>query len=183
MMRPRRGAALILLLLLMFFGPRAEASEEQDASTRITSERLRYSHHDNRIEFIGTVRVDRPGFEMRSERLLVYLQTVRRDESAVSNGSGEPGQEPNSRVEVKKMIAQGKVYLKHGGRVGRSDTATYWVDREVLRLEGNAVVEEGPTKLKGHMITLHVQDEELDVEGRSERRVEGMFFLPQEERR
>jgi len=183
MMQLSRCAALIPLLLLLLPGSGTQASEEQDAPTRITSERLRYSHYDNRIEFIGTVRVDRPGFEMRSERLLVFLQTVRRDESGVANGSEEPGHELDSRVEVEKMIAQGNVYLKHGGRVGRSETATYWVDLEVLRLEGNAVVEEGPTKLEGSVITLNVQDKKLDVQGRSERRVEGMFFLPREESR
>lgn len=182
MMRLSRRAALIFLLFLLLPGPGVEAFEEQDAPTRITSERLCYSHHDNRIEFIGTVRVDRPGFEMRSERLLVFLQTVRRDDG-VGDGSREPGQELDSRVEVEKMIAQGQVYLRHGGRVGRSETATYWVDREVLRLEGNAVVEEGPTRLEGSVITLHAQDKELDVLGRPERRVEGVFFLPREESR
>lgn len=195
LMRPSRCAVLITLLFLLLSGPVAEASEEQDVPTRITSERLRYSHHDLQIEFIGTVRVNRPGFEMRSERLLVFLETapaapaMRRNEHDIADGSGEQAQEAEaaealgSQVEIEKMIAQGQVTLQYGGRVGRGETATYWVDLEVLRLEGNAVVEEGSTRLEGNMITLNVQDKELDVRGSSEGRVEGLFFLPQEKTR
>jgi lipopolysaccharide export system protein LptA len=194
MMRPSVLITLLSLPLLLLSGPMAaEASEKQDVPTHITSERLRYSHHDLQIEFIGTVRVNRPGFEMRSERLLVFLeivpaaQAVRRNEHGIVDGSGEQAQEAaealGSQVEIEKMIAQGQVTLQYGGRVGRGEMATYWVDLEVLRLEGNAVVEEGSTRLEGNMITLNVQDEELDVLGSSERRVEGLFFLPQEKTR
>lgn len=156
-----------------------QASEDQDAPTRITAERLRYSHHDNQIEFIGKVHVNRPGFEMRSERLVVYLQAVPR---ADQDSSVEPDQDLEARVEVEKMVAHGKVFLKHEQRVGRGNSATYWVDREVLRLEGNAIVEDGPTKLEGNVITLNVREKGLGVQGRTERRVEGMFLLPREER-
>lgn len=179
MVRIKQGIALILVSFGFFFGTWAWASDGDDLPTRITSERLRYSHHDNQIEFIGQVRVHRPGFELHSERLIVFLQTVR---SLEHDASAEPDQELESRVEVEKMVAQGKVFMKHEGRIGRSDAATYWVDTEVLRLEGNAVVEEGPTKLEGNAITLNVREKELDAHGRTERRVEGMFYLPREER-
>ncbi len=180
MIPSKRYAMLIPLLLVLIFGAWAAASDEQDMPTRITSERLRYAHHDNQIEFFGKVHVQRPGFELRSERLIVFLQAVPRGQRAASV---EPDQDLEARVEVEKMVAQGKVYLKHGERVGRGETATYWVDREVLRLEGNAVVEEGPTKLEGNVITLNVQEKAVDAQGRTERRVEGMFYLPREEGR
>lgn len=178
MIRFKLCVALIPLFFLMVLGSWALASDEQDAPTRITSERLRYSHHENQIEFIGQVRVDRPGFQLRSEKLIVFLQAVPRE---ASGSSVEPDQDLDARVEVEKMVALGKVFLKHGERVGRSEAATYWVDREVLRLEGGAVVEDGPTKLEGNVITLNVREKGVDAEGRSERRVEGMFFLPREE--
>lgn len=180
MIRIKRGIALIPVFFVFILGAWAWASDGDDLPTRITSERLRYSHHDNQIEFIGQVRVHRPGFELQSERLIVFLQTVRPQER---DASAEPDQELENRVEVEKMVAQGKVLMKHEGRIGRSDAATYWVDTEVLRLEGNAVVEEGPTRLEGNAITLNVREKELGAHGRSERRVEGMFFLPREERR
>lgn len=178
MIRFKQCAPLILVFFLMVSGPWAVASDEQDAPTRITSQRLRYAHHDNQIEFIGQVRVDRPGFQLRSEKLIVFLQEVPREYRA---SPVEPGQNLGAQVEVEKMVARGKVFLKHGGRVGRSEAATYWVDKEVLQLEGNAVVEDGPTKLEGNVITLNVREKGVDVQGRSERRVEGMFFLPREE--
>lgn len=59
--------------------------------------------------------------------------------------------------------------------------ATYWVDQSVLRLEGNARVEEGGTRLEGNVITLNVEEREVDVQGRTDRRVEGMFLLPREQ--
>lgn len=178
MMRDRIFTYL-LLFWMCFLGHSGTALAEADVPTRITSERLQYSHRLNQIEFIGQVQVDRPGFEMRSDTLIVFLQSVPRDRG---DNPGEPDKGQEAQVEVEKMIAQGNVYMKHDGRIGRSDAATYWTDREVLRLEGNAVVEDGPTKLEGNVITLDVREKDLDVEGRSERRVEGMFFLPQEPR-
>ncbi|HDQ40264.1 MAG TPA: hypothetical protein ENN39_04455 [Desulfonatronum sp.] len=177
-MRLTQCVLLTAFFLIMVLVARGRASDEQDMSTHITSERLRYSHHDNQIEFIGDVHVHRPGFELRSDKLIVFLQAVPRGARA---SSVEPDQDLEARVEVEKMIAHGKVSLKHGGRVGHGETATYWVDREVLRLEGNAIVQDGPTKLEGNVITLNVREKGVDAQGRSEQRVEGMFFLPREE--
>lgn len=172
----RAFAAMLLVCSLAMY---AWASEDQDAPTRITAERLRYAHHDNQIEFIGKVHVSRPGFEMRSERLVLYLQSVSRADQATP---AESGQSLQTRVEVEKMVAHGKVFLKHEQRVGRGNSATFWVDREVLRLEGNAIVEDGPTKLEGNVITLNVREKGLGAQGRTEQRVEGMFLLPREDR-
>lgn len=170
-------AATALVVLTAAAGICAERGDEV-IPTRITSERLRYLHHDLQIEFIGDVRVDRPNFQLRSERLVVFLRTL--------DGAGRPDQaaleqSPEAEVDIEKMIALGQVFLKHEERVGHGDMATYWVDQGVLRLEGNARVVEGGTRLDGNVITLNVQERGVDVEGRTQRRVEGTFLLPREQ--
>ncbi len=166
------------LLVTMVSAVWSRAEDEEAIPTRITSERLRYSHHDHQIEFIGEVRVDRPNFQLRSERLVIFLRTLPREDrpDAVT-----PEQDMEAQVDIEKMIALGKVFLKHEERIGHGDAATYWVDQGVLRLEGNAIVEGGGTKLEGNVVTINVQEKEVDVQGRKDRRVEGMFHLPREQ--
>lgn len=176
MMRNQLFLCLALFWASLPWAP-VDVLADQDVPTRITSERLQYSHRLNQIEFIGQVQVDRPGFAMRSDTLTVFLQSVPR----IRGGSSvEPDRDREAQVEVEKMIAKGNVHMEHDGRTGQSEAAIYWVDREVLRLEGNAVVDDGQTKLEGNVITLNVREKGMGVEGRSERRVEGMFLLPRE---
>ncbi|WP_045222253.1 LptA/OstA family protein [Desulfonatronum thioautotrophicum] len=171
--------AFLGFLTLFLSSDWCHAEQHEEAiPTRITSERLRYAHRDHQIEFIGDVRVDRPNFQLRSERLLVFLRTLPRDERPVGVSSD---QDMDAQVDIEKMIALGQVFLKHEERVGHGDMATYWVDQGVLRLEGNARFEEGGTRLEGNVITVNVQEREVDVEGRTDRRVEGMFLLPREQ--
>lgn len=175
MIQFKRRMTAILLFFLLAPCPWVDAAEHQQPPTRITSERMRYTHQENRIEFIGRVHVDREGFELRSEKLVVFLQPAQLDSEA------DPGPELEDRVQVEKMIASGNVFLRHGDRTGRGEQATYWMDKEILRLEGNAVVQEGPTRLEGNVITLNVREKGLGVSGPAGRRVEGTFFLPRED--
>ncbi|SMP53104.1 lipopolysaccharide export system protein LptA [Desulfonatronum zhilinae] len=168
----------VVFVALFLFPGWSSSAEEQAIPTRITSERLRYSHRDHQIEFMGDVRVDRPNFQLRSERLVVLLRTLPRE--ARPEGMA-PEQDMEAQVDIEQMIAFGQVFLKHEDRVGHGDMATYWVDQSVLRLEGNARVEEGGTRLEGNVITLNVEEREVDVQGRTDRRVEGMFLLPREQ--
>lgn len=168
----------VVLVALLLFPGWSSSAEDEAIPTRITSERLRYSHRDHQIEFIGDVRVDRPNFQLRSERLVVLLRTLPRE--ARPEGTA-PEQDMEAQVDIEQMIAFGQVFLKHEDRVGHGDMATYWVDQGVLRLEGNARVEEGGTRLEGNVITLNVEEREVDVQGRTDRRVEGMFLLPREQ--
>jgi lipopolysaccharide export system protein LptA len=176
--RPRLRVLLCCVLLLQVASAWVVAAADDPIPTRITSDRLRYAHLDQQIEFMGQVRVDRPNFQLRSERLVIFLRAVPREERAPVV---DPDHDRDAQVDIEKMIAYGNVFLKHEQHIGHGDMATYWVDQGVLRLEGNAVVEEGPTKLVGDVITLNVQEKEVDVAGRKERRVEGMFFLPREQ--
>jgi lipopolysaccharide export system protein LptA len=156
----------------------AQEPDEEAVPTRITSERLRYAHRDQMIEFIGQVNVDRPSFQLRSERLVVHLNTLPRSERPANM---DPDKDMEAQVDIEKMVAYGQVFLQHDNRTGNGDMATYWVEQGVLRLEGNAVVIEGPSKLEGDVITLNVREKEVDVRGQSRRRVEGMFMLPTEQ--
>lgn len=171
-------SVLLCLVAVMAFATWSRADDEEAVPTRITAERLRYDHHDHQIEFIGNVHVDRPNFQLRSERLLIFLRTLPREDRP-EDVSAE--QDMEAQVDIEKMIALGKVFLKHEERIGHGDMATYWVDLGVLRLEGNAIVEDGGTKLEGNVITLNVQEKEVDVQGRKDRRVEGVFMLPREQ--
>ena len=173
-----RVAVMMLMSTLVFSGTGLAAEDDEAIPTRITAERLRYAHRDHQIEFIGEVRVDRPNFQLRSERLVVFLRTL---PSEARPSGVVPEQDMEAQVDIEKMIALGQVFLKHEERVGHGDMATYWVDQGVLRLEGNARVEEGGTRLDGNVITLNVQEREVDVQGRRDRRVEGMFLLPREQ--
>ncbi len=142
-------------------------SSAQPKDIRISSDSLTYSQDKRSVVFTGNVHVTRQDFELWAKRLTVFLQPDQAGKQAKS------GSNPASAM--KKIVADGGVRLKSGGRVATADMAIYTAADETLRLTGDPFLQEGKNELRGEVVVLHLKENTSEVLG-GKKRVEAVFF-------
>lgn len=144
---------------------------DTSVQTRIAANRLTYQAEKRQVVFEGNVHVSRPDFDLRSNRLTVYLKPARTDTKAAS--AAVPGLEAG---DVDRLVAQGSVIMTEpGGRSGTSDRATYTTGDGVLLMEGNPRLTDGENTITGETIRYYTQQNRSEVIGGSRKRVEAVF--------
>jgi len=111
--------------------------------TRIQSESLVIDHQNNRAEFKGAVRLQRDGFELRSDRLVVLYR---------ERGNGE----------LERAEAYGNVVMRQGEKHGVADRAIYNQREGMLILMGGASVEDASGMVRGEKL-IHYLDSRQTV--------------------
>jgi lipopolysaccharide export system protein LptA len=168
--------AVLLTVCLALLGsalvvPRAVRAEGGTVPTRITSDKLRYSPSGQQVVFEGAVRVTREDFVLTADAITVFL-----GKAAGSSGGKNPQEMDAGRIE--KIVANGHVRLERQGRVGTCDTATYLVAQGLFKMEGDPVLTDGKNRLTGEVIKLYAKDNQSEVVGGKNKRVEALFFTP-----
>lgn len=119
----------------------------QEGDTVINSDAFRLDLSKKEGVFTGNVSVKDKNFELSSEELTVFFS------------------EDNK---VKRLLARGKVKIKHGSRRNASSReAEYFVDDKKLRLIGDPVVAQDGNWISGKIITIYPESDRMDVEGRT----------------
>lgn len=144
-----------------------------EGRTRITSQKLQYSHQGRQITFEGDVYVDRSDFKLRADLLTVFL-----NQDGKSGVTAENAMTGDQKIE--RIVATGHVRMDKDGRVGRCAKATYLANEGVLRLEGDPVLEDGKNSVQGQVILFFVNENRSIVEGDSSKPVEAVFFTGKE---
>ena len=118
-------------------------------------------------EFIGNVRVTQGAMVIHADKLKIY----NRQDSKLKNNPAI-GEES-----IKKIVANGKVKITFDNRLATTDQAEYITEDKVLILSGvDSKVISGKNSISGTKITLYRADGRIEVEGRSEKRVEAIFY-------
>ncbi len=144
---------------------------DTNVQTRIAANKLTYQAEKRLVVFEGNVHVNRPDFDLRSNRLTVYLKPAQADKKSAS--AAVPGLEAG---DVDRLVAQGSVIMTEpGGRSGTSDKATYTTGDGVLVMEGNPRLTDGENTITGETIRYYTQQNRSEVIGGSKKRVEAVF--------
>ena len=79
---------------------------------------------------------------------------------------------------IKRIVAQGNVRIKADrDRSGTCGKATYEAKSDLLTLEGDPVLREGPNTIQGEVIKLYIEENRSEVIG-GKKRVEAIFITP-----
>lgn len=163
-----------ILVFLLLAAPVGGQEKTQKSPIRITSETMRYGHTQKQVRFEGDVHAVRDTFELWSQTLTVFL---RADANATSDG----GMEMAENQSIDHLLAEGDVKLQDGNRTGYCQTAWFYPDRGVLRLEGNPRLEQGENSIRGSVIKLYINDNKSEVIGGDSGRVEALFYSSDDE--
>jgi len=133
--------ARITLALLFALLPAAAWA----GTMQIESDKMIFYHKKNMAEFINNVQVQRDGFSMRCDRMLVYYR---------EDGSNE----------LDHVDASGHVVMTQGEKKGYADKARLDQRQNILTLTGNAVLEQPGGRIVGETIVHHIGNEQTEVQ-------------------
>jgi lipopolysaccharide export system protein LptA len=157
----------LLTLLLLWATPLWAA---QSVPVKITSDSMHYTQKEDQVVFSGAVHVIRQNIELWSETLTVHLDRKQK--------SGKSEQVIDEQGSIKKIVALGNVRIKADkGRTGTCGRAVYDAAQDLLTLEDNPVLMDGPNKIQGDVIKLYIKENRSEVVG-GKQRVEAIFNTP-----
>lgn len=133
---PKGGAA-------SFLGSAGGSSTNRGGMT-ITSDRIEFDYKEMVIAFDANVHVVDPQYEMRSDRMLVFLEGTN---------------------QIKRIIAIDHVDISQPDRHATCDRAVYERASGEMVMTGNPVLTRGADRVTGAKITVFVNDSRVIIEG------------------
>ena len=131
---------------------------------RITSDRMTYDESGKVVSFVGNVVAEHGKLTLWADRLSAYL----------ASKSGKKF----SADSVERIVAQGNVKAKKETTEGTCGKLTYFVDSQLLRMEEDPLLQDGPNSLTGEVINFHIRENRSEVEG-GKKRVKAIFMTPE----
>ena len=96
--------------------------------------------------------------------------------------SGAELDEAGAGQDFQRLLAEEDVRIKMQDRTATSKKAVYQRQGEILVLEGEVEIQEGPNQIQGQKVTIYLQEERSEVfSGQEGERVRAVFFPSQEE--
>jgi len=130
---------------------------------KITSDRMTYDETGKVVSFVGNVVAVHGELTLWADRLSAYLAS--RTNKKFSADS------------VDRIVAEGAVRAQKGKTKGSCGLLTYFVGEQLLKMEKNPLLEDGPNSLTGEVINFHIRDNRSEVVG-GKQRVRAIFMTP-----
>ncbi|WP_272699703.1 LptA/OstA family protein [Desulfovibrio sp. Fe33] len=130
---------------------------------KITSDRMTYDEAGKIISFVGNVVAIHGELTLWADKLSAYLLAS--------------GQRKFSADSIERIVAEGNVRAKKGNTEGTCGRLTYMVGPQLLKMEQNPKLQDGPNSLTGEVINFHIKDDRSEVIG-GEQRVKAIFMTP-----
>lgn len=147
-----------------------------DLPTNITAQNMRYDANSQRVVFENAVKVRRPDFDLDSNKLTILFK-----KNAQKPDNKEATDDPLSTMgagDIDQLIAEGKVVMTRDGRTGTCSKVTYYVDKELIVMEGNPVLTEGKNSVSGQKINFYIRENRSEVIGGTNAPVKVQFSSP-----
>ncbi len=81
------------------------------------------------------------------------------------------------------MLPKGLSALKKGTTEGTCGKLTYLVGKQLLKMEKDPLLQDGPNSLTGEIIKFHVRENRSEVVGGKGKRVKAVFMTPENMKR
>ncbi len=147
-----------------------------DLPTNITAQNMRYDANSQRVVFENAVKVRRPDFDLDSNKLTILFK-----KNSQKPANQEATDDPLSTMgagDIDQLIAEGKVVMVRDGRTGTCSKVTYYVDKELIVMEGNPVLTEGKNSVSGQKINFYIRENRSEVIGGTNAPVKVQFSSP-----
>jgi lipopolysaccharide export system protein LptA len=130
---------------------------------KITSDRMVYDEKGKFVSFVGNVVAEHGKLTLWASKLSAYFS---------SNGNKVGSDSMDT------IVAEGKVRVKKDTTEGTCGKLTYFVENQMLKMEQNPMLQDGPNSLTGEVINFNVRTNRSEVVGGKEQRVKAIFLTP-----
>ena len=132
---------------------------------QITSDVLEYLNDKRLVVFSGNAVAIQGEVIIRSDKLLLYFKKAAGDEKPQqAKGVEKTG-------DLERIEAKGRVHVSKGNQGATGDEAVYDQGTEKIIMTGNATMREGKNVVRGHKITLLMNEDRGIVEAQERKRV------------
>lgn len=132
---------------------------------QITSDRMVYDESGKRVSFVGNVVAEHGGLTLWAEKLSAYLASKSSKKFSADS--------------IERIVAEGNVRAKQGKAQGSCGKLTYYVEKQLLKMEQNPKLQDGPNSLTGEIINFYVRENRSEVVGGKGKRVKAVFMTPE----
>jgi lipopolysaccharide export system protein LptA len=130
---------------------------------KITSDRMTYDEAGKVISFVGHVVANHGELTLWADKLSAFLASSTDKKFAADS--------------VDRIVAEGNVRAKKGTTEGTCGLLTYMVGPQLLKMERDPKLQDGPNSLTGEVINFHIKDDRSEVIG-GKQRVKAVFMTP-----
>ncbi|QGY41129.1 lipopolysaccharide transport periplasmic protein LptA [Pseudodesulfovibrio cashew] len=131
---------------------------------KISADRMVYDESGKVVSFVGNVVAEHGGLTLWADKLSAYL----------SSSTGKKF----SADSIDRIVADGNVRAKKGKSEGEAGRVTYFVAKQILKMEQNPKLQDGPNSLTGDVINFYVRENRSEVIGGNGQRVKAIFMAP-----
>lgn len=131
----------------------------------INADRMTYDESGKVVTFIGNVVAKHGELTLWATRLSAFFSS--RTNKKFSADS------------IDRIIAQGQVRAQKGTTEGTCGKLTYMVAQQVLTMEQDPLLKDGPNSLTGEVIKFHMRENRSEVLGGKGTRVKAIFMTPE----
>jgi lipopolysaccharide export system protein LptA len=132
---------------------------------KITSDRMTYDENGKVVSFVGNVVAEHGELTLWANRLSAYFSSKSGKKFAVDS--------------IERIVAEGSVRAKKGKTEGSCGKLTYMVEEQVLKMENDPILKDGPNSLTGDVINFYVRENRSEVMGGEGKRVRAIFLTPE----
>lgn len=131
----------------------------------ITSDRMIYDEAQKTVSFVGNVIAVHGELNLWAEKLTAYLTTTQGSSLTADS--------------IERIVAKGNVRAEKGTAQGSCNKLTYFVSQQLLKMEGNPKLQDGPNSLSGNIINYYARENRSEVISGEGKRVRAVFTTPE----
>ncbi len=131
---------------------------------QISADRMTYDENGKVVSFVGNVVAEHGELTLWATKLSAYFSSKSGKKFSVDS--------------VDRIVAEGNVRAKKGKTEGECQKVTYYVVKQLLTMEGDPVLRDGPNSLTGGIINFHVRENRSEVVRSKDKRVKAIFMTP-----
>jgi lipopolysaccharide export system protein LptA len=137
---------------------------------QITSDVLEYMNNQRLVVFSGNAIAVQGDVIIRSDKLLLYYK------KSADEGKPKEAKDVEQTGDLERIEAKGRVNVTKGNRVATGDEAVYDQYTQKIIMTGNATMREGKNVVRGHKITLMINEDRGIVEAQERKRVTAIIY-------
>lgn len=132
---------------------------------KITSDRMTYDENGKVVSFVGNVVAVHGELTLWANRLSAFFSSRSGKKFAVDS--------------IDRIVAEGDVRARKGKTEGSCGRLTYLVEEQILKMEEDPILKDGPNSLTGNVINFFVRENRSEVVGGQGKRVQAIFLTPE----
>ncbi|MCG2731563.1 LptA/OstA family protein [Pseudodesulfovibrio aespoeensis] len=132
---------------------------------KITSDRMTYDENGKVVSFVGNVVAVHGELTLWANRLSAFFSSRSGKKFAVDS--------------IERIVAEGDVRAQKGKTEGSCGKLTYLVEEQILKMEEDPILKDGPNSLTGNVINFFVRENRSEVVSGQGKRVQAIFLTPE----